>query len=458
MNHYDAIIIGTGQAGPSLAERLAKANQRVAVIERAAFGGACVNNGCTPTKTLIATAYVARLAQRAAEYGLVIDRPVRVDMARVKARKDELVGRSTKSIGNWLRSLPNTTVYSGHARFVDGHTITVGLDPLTADRIFIDVGARPHVPNLPGLEQVSYLTSESMMDIDTLPEHLLIVGGGYVGLEFAQMYRRFGSKVTIIEMTPRLIGNEDPDVSDALRDILASEDIEIRLNAKCVALEATRSGARLSLDCATGARTVEGTHVLIAVGRVPNTDDLGLREAGIETDSRGYIKVDEALMTSVQNVYAMGDCNGRGTFTHTAYNDYEIVADNLLNGTNRRVSDRIPIYALFTDPPLGRVGMSEAEARAAGHQILTGQMPMTQVARARERGETQGFMKVLVDAKSKQILGAAILGVGGDEVVHSLVDAMYGHLPYTVVQHGVRIHPTVSELIPTVLGELTPRA
>ena len=386
----------------------------------------------------------------------MIDRPIRVDMARVKARKDELVNRSTKSIEKWLRSLPNTTVYSGHARFVDGHTITVGLDPLTADRIFIDVGARPYIPNLPGLAQVSYLTSDSMMDIDALPEDLLIVGGGSVGLEFGQMYRRFGSKVTIIEMTSRLIGNEDPDVSDALRDILASEDIEIRLNAKCVALEATRSGARLSLDCA-GATTVEGTHVLIAVGRVPNTDELGLREAGIETDSRGYIKVDEALMTSVENVYALGDCNGRGTFTHTAYNDYEIVADNLLNGTNRKVSDRIPIYALFTDPPLGRVGMTEAVARAAGHELLIGQMPMAQVARARERGETQGFMKVLVDAKSKQILGAVILGVGGDEVVHSLVDAMYGHLPYTVVQHGVRIHPTVSELIPTVLSELTPR-
>jgi len=457
MNRYDAIIIGTGQAGPSLAEQLAKANQRVAIIERGAFGGNCVNSGCTPTKTLIATAYVARLAQRAAEYGLMIDRPIRVDMARVKARKDELVNRSTKSIEKWLRSLPNTTVYSGHARFVDGHTITVGLDPLTADRIFIDVGARPYIPNLPGLAQVSYLTSDSMMDIDALPEDLLIVGGGSVGLEFGQMYRRFGSKVTIIEMTSRLIGNEDPDVSDALRDILASEDIEIRLNAKCVALEATRSGARLSLDCA-GATTVEGTHVLIAVGRVPNTDELGLREAGIETDSRGYIKVDEALMTSVENVYALGDCNGRGTFTHTAYNDYEIVADNLLNGTNRKVSDRIPIYALFTDPPLGRVGMTEAVARAAGHELLIGQMPMAQVARARERGETQGFMKVLVDAKSKQILGAVILGVGGDEVVHSLVDAMYGHLPYTVVQHGVRIHPTVSELIPTVLSELTPQA
>jgi pyruvate/2-oxoglutarate dehydrogenase complex dihydrolipoamide dehydrogenase (E3) component len=458
MNRYDAIIIGAGQAGPSLAGRLAKAGQHVAIIERGHFGGTCVNNGCTPTKTLIASAYVARLAQRAAEYGLRIDGRVVVDMARVKARKDELVNRTSKSLESWLRSLPNTTVHVGHARFVDAHTVAVGPDTLTADRVFLDVGGRPKVPDLPGLAHVSYLTSESMMDVDSLPEHLLIVGGSYVGLEFGQMYRRFGSKVTIVEMSPRLIGREDPDVSDAVRDILAAEDIGIRLDAKCIALEAAPRGVRLRLDCAEGAPAIEGTHVLLAVGRVPNTDDLGLREAGIETDSHGYIRVDEALKTSAENVYALGDCNGRGAFTHTAYNDYEIVADNLLSAANRKVSDRIPIYGLFTDPPLGRLGTSEAEARRAGRQILIGKMPMTDIARAREKGETQGFMKVLVDANSHEILGAAILGVGGDEAVHSLVDAMYGHLPYTVVQHGVRIHPTVSELIPTVLGELAPPA
>jgi pyruvate/2-oxoglutarate dehydrogenase complex dihydrolipoamide dehydrogenase (E3) component len=456
MNSYDAIIIGTGQAGPSLAERLAKTGQRVAVIERGKFGGTCVNNGCTPTKALIASAYVARLAQRSAEYGLRSDGRTAVDMTRVKARKDELVNASTTSLESWLRSLPNITVYVGQARLVDAHTVTVGADMLTAERIFLDVGGRPRVPDLPGLRQVSWLTSESMMDVDFLPEHLLIVGGSYVGLEFGQMYRRFGSKVTIVEMGPRLIGKEDPDVSDAVRGILAAEDIDIRLDAKCIALEAAQSGVLLKLDCATGAPVIRGTHVLLAVGRVPNTDELGLRDAGIETDSRGYIKVDEELRTSAPNVYALGDCNGRGAFTHTAYNDYEIVADNLLNGANRRVSDRIPIYGLFTDPPLGRVGLSEAEARRAGYQMLIGRMPMTDVARAREKGETQGFMKVLVDANSKQILGAAILGVGGDEAVQSLVDAMYGHLAYTVVQHGVRIHPTVCELIPTVLGELAP--
>jgi len=377
-------------------------------------------------------------------------------MARVKARKDALVERSTSSLAQWLSGLPNISIYRGQARFVGPRTVAVGGETLTAERVFINVGGRPYVPDLPGVRQVRFLTSESMMDVDFLPEHLLIVGGSYVGLEFGQMYRRFGSRVTIIEMAPRLVAREDPDVSDAIRDILAAEDIEIRLDARCLTLASAPEGVRVDLECAEGAPNVAGTHVLLAVGRVPNTDDLGLREAGIDSDARGYIKVDETLTTSAQNVYALGDCNGHGAFTHTAYNDYEIVADNLLNGANRKVSDRIPIYGLFIDPPLGRLGRTEAEARKAGYDILVGRMPMKDVARAREKGETQGFMKVLVDAGSKQILGAAILGVEGDEAVHSLVDAMYGHLPYTVVQHGVRIHPTVSELIPTMLGELTP--
>jgi pyruvate/2-oxoglutarate dehydrogenase complex dihydrolipoamide dehydrogenase (E3) component len=455
MNRYDAIIIGTGQAGPSLAERLAGSGMQVAVIERGRFGGTCVNNGCTPTKTLIASAYAAHMARRAADYGVETG-AVKVDMPQVKARKDALVERSTSSLEKWLSTLPNVHVFRGQARFVGSRTVAVGAETLTAERVFIDVGGRPYVPELPGVRQVPYLTSESMMDVDFVPAHLLIVGGSYVGLEFGQMYRRFGSRVTIIEMAPRLVHREDPEVSEAIRDILAAEGIEIRLDARCLALESAPEGVRVKVDCSAGAPSVPGTHVLLAVGRAPNTDGLGLREAGIETDAHGYVKVDETLATSAQNVYALGDCNGRGAFTHTAYNDYEIVADNLLNGAHRKVSDRIPIYALFTDPPLGRLGRTEAEARQEGYDILIGRMPMTDVARARERGETQGFMKVLVDARSKQILGAAILGVGGDEVVHSLVDAMYGHLPYTVVQHGVRIHPTVSELIPTMLGELAP--
>jgi pyruvate/2-oxoglutarate dehydrogenase complex dihydrolipoamide dehydrogenase (E3) component len=453
MSRYDAIIIGAGQAGPSLTDRLARAGMRVAIIERGRFGGTCVNNGCTPTKTLIASAHVAHQARRAADYGLQVG-AVKVDMARVKARKDAVVEGSRSSLEQWLRSLANVTVYQGQARFVDAHTVKVGSDALEAERVFIDVGGRPSVPNMPGVDQVSYLTSESMMDIDFVPEHLIVIGGSYVGLEFGQMYRRFGSRVTIVEMAPRLIGREDPEVSDAVKDILAAEDIQIRLDAKCIALEAAKEGITIKLECSSGPETVTGSHVLLAVGRTPNTNDLGLPEAGIEIDARGYIRVDDMLKTSAANVYALGDCNGRGAFTHTAYNDYEIVADNLLNGTHRKVTDRIAIYGLFTDPPLGRLGLSETEARHAGHDLLVARMPMSAVARAREKGETQGFMKMVVDAKTQRLLGAAILGVEGDEAVQTLVDAMYAQLPYTAVTHGVRIHPTVSELVPTVLEEL----
>jgi pyruvate/2-oxoglutarate dehydrogenase complex dihydrolipoamide dehydrogenase (E3) component len=456
MTTYDAIIIGTGQAGPSLAARLAKAGMRVAIIERGRFGGTCVNTGCTPTKTLIASAEIAHAARRAAEYGIRLAGPAEVDMARVKARKDAVVDHSAQSLEKWLRSLANVTVYQGSARLLDARTVAVGADSLSAERIFLDVGGRPYVPKLPGVDRVPYLTSDAMMAVDFVPEHLIVVGGSYVGLEFGQMYRRFGSKVTVVEMGSRLVGREDADVSDAVREILAAEDIDIRLDAKCISLAPGAQGVSVSLDCADGPPGVEGSHVLLAVGRTPNTGQLGLEAAGIKTDARGYIEVDDDLMTSAHNVYALGDCNGRGAFTHTAYNDYEIVADNLLNGTKRKVTDRIPIYALFIDPPLGRVGITEVEARRAGSGVLVGKMPMSAVARAREKGETQGLMKVVVDAGSGKILGAAILGVGGDEVVQTLVDAMYARLPYTAVQHGVRIHPTVSELLPTLLGNLAP--
>jgi pyruvate/2-oxoglutarate dehydrogenase complex dihydrolipoamide dehydrogenase (E3) component len=456
VKRYDAVIVGAGQAGPSLTAELARAGMRVAIIERGKFGGTCVNDGCTPTKTQVASAYVARMARRAVDYGVEIAAPIRVDMARVKARKDVLVERSRHSIEKWLRSLTNTTVYTGHARFADAHTVKVGAESLTAERFFLDVGGRPRVPSLPGVERVPYLTNESMMDVDFLPGHLIVVGGSYVGLEFAQMYRRFGSRVTIVEMEPRLVSREDPDVSDAVRDILAAEDIEIRLQSTCVALEPAGNGIRMRIDCQVGAPVVAGTHVLLAVGRTPNTDDLGLGAAGIEVDARGYIKVNETLQTSLPHVYALGDCNGHGAFTHTAYNDYEIVADNLLHDAGRKWTDRVTAYALFTDPPLGRVGMTETEVKRAGIQALAGKRPMTRVGRAVEKGETFGFMKVVVDARSKRILGAAILGTTGDEVVHSLLDVIYAGLPYTAVERGVRIHPTVSELIPTLLGELQP--
>jgi pyruvate/2-oxoglutarate dehydrogenase complex dihydrolipoamide dehydrogenase (E3) component len=456
MKRYDAIVIGTGQSGPALAARLDQNGQRVAIIERGNFGGTCVNNGCTPTKTLIASAHAAHLARRAHDYGVQLEGPVKVDMARVKARKDGVVGKSRESVEKWMRSLSRATVYTGQGRFVDAHTVRVGNDTLKAERVFINVGARAQVPKMPGLDRVPYLTNESVMDVDFVPQHLVVVGGSYVGLEFGQMYRRFGSRVTIVEMGKRLIGREDPDVSDAVKDILAAEDIAIRVDAECISFRPRKDGVEMGLECVEGAPTVTGTHVLLAVGRTPNTDDLGLAAAGIETDERGYIRVDDELRTSASNVYALGDCNGHGAFTHTSYNDYEIVADNLLNGAKRKVTDRVQIYALYIDPPLGRIGMTEAEARKNNLEVLIGKRPMTRVSRAIEKGETQGFMKVMVDASSKRILGAAILGVGGDEVVQTLVDAIYAKLPYTAVQHGVRIHPTVSELIPTVLEDLKP--
>jgi pyruvate/2-oxoglutarate dehydrogenase complex dihydrolipoamide dehydrogenase (E3) component len=461
---YDAIIIGTGQAGPFLAARLAKAGMKVAIAERTRFGGTCVNTGCTPTKTLVASAYAAHLARRAADYGVAIGDAggaggaggVRVDMKKVKARKDAIVERSTKGVERGLRSLENCTVYQGHARFVSRREVSVGSERLAAERIFVNVGGRPAIPALPGLGEVDYLTSSSMMDLDFLPRHLVIVGGGYVGLEFGQMFRRFGSEVTIVEMAPRLIAHEDEDVSAAIKDILELEGIAVRLGAKCIRTAAMGDGVAVGVDCASGAPEVHGSHLLLAVGRRPNTDDLGLSDAGVAQDPRGYIVVDDELRTNVPGIWALGDCNGRGAFTHTAYDDYEIVAANLLDGGSRRLSDRIPAYALFIDPPLGRVGMSVAEARRAGRRVLVGRRPMTRVSRAVEKGETLGFMKVLVDADSKEILGGAILGTGGDEAVHCVLDAMYARAPYTVLRQAVHIHPTVAELIPTVLGELEP--
>ena len=456
--HFDAIIIGTGQAGPPLAARFAAAGMTVAIIERHKFGGTCVNTGCIPTKTLVASAYAAHVARRGAEYGFAVNGDVRVDMKRVKARKDEVSGRSNRGVEEWLRGLKNCTVIQGHARFQSSRTVVVNDEVLQADKIFINVGGRASVPAMPGIQDVPFLTNSSMMDVDFLPEHLVIVGGSYIGLEFGQMYRRFGSEVTIVEMGPRLIGREDEDVSEAVRQILGAEGIQIQLNAKCISLAKRDSRIAVGMGCDEGPPEVVGTHVLLAVGRTPNTSDLGLERAGVATDERGYIIVDDQLQTSAPGIWALGDCNGRGAFTHTSYNDYEIVADNLLNGDHRRVSDRIQTYALFTDPPLGRCGMTDAEIRKSGRAALATKHPMSRVSRAVEKGETQGFIKITVDAETKHILGAAILGTGGDEVVHVLLDVMYAKAPYTVVQRAMHIHPTVSELIPTMLGALQPLA
>jgi pyruvate/2-oxoglutarate dehydrogenase complex dihydrolipoamide dehydrogenase (E3) component len=477
---FDAIIIGTGQAGPALAHRLAKAGMTVAVVERHRFGGTCVNTGCTPTKAMVASAYAAHLARQGGDFGF--DLPgagdggkggdggkdgghgagdgsgggVRVDLKRVMARKDRIVHESASGVEKGLRQEPGCTVVEGHARFTAPHEVSVGDARLRAPRIFVNVGGRARVPDLPGLDGVPYLTNTSILALTELPRHLVIVGGSYIGLEFGQMFRRFGSAVTIVEMAPRLLGKEDEDVSAAIADILTGEGVELRLGSRCIQVAAHPEGVAVTSACAGGKPEVHGSHLLLAVGRRPNTDDLGLDAAGVATDEHGYIVVDDQLRTGVDGVWALGDCNGKGAFTHTAYNDFEIVAANLLDDEPRRVSDRIVTYGLFIDPPLGRAGMTEAEVRRSGRQALVGSRPMSRVSRAIEKGDTRGLMKVLVDAESRQILGAAVLGVGGDEAVQCALDVMYAKAPCTTLRRAVHIHPTVAELLPTVLGDLKP--
>lgn len=456
IHNYDAIVIGGGQAGPSLAARFAAAGKSVAIIERHLFGGTCVNTGCTPTKTLIASARIAYDMRRAHDYGVELPTAgVGVDMRAVHARKERIVGASRAALENWIRGMRTCTVYKGHARFESAQSIRVDEEVLTSEQIFINVGGRPRIPVYPGIGNVRFLTSSSLLELEELPAHLVIVGGSYVGLEFAQMYRRFGSDVTVIEKEPRLLSREDVEVAAAIQTALEAEGIQIRLGAECIQLAHDAQSVTANVLCSVGSPQITGSHVLIAVGRVPNTDDLGLEKAGVETGHSGFIKVDDELRTNVPGIWALGDCNGKGAFTHTAYNDYEIAAANLFEGNpRRRLSDRIPCYALFVDPPLGRVGLTERDALAQGHAIRIGSRPMTRVARAVEKGETQGLMKVVVDARSNLILGASILGVGADEAIHSIIDVMAAKVPYTTLQNTVHIHPTVSELIPTILGEL----
>jgi pyruvate/2-oxoglutarate dehydrogenase complex dihydrolipoamide dehydrogenase (E3) component len=454
MPEFDAIIIGTGQAGPSLAHRLAGAGQRVAIVERHRFGGTCVNTGCTPTKALVASAYAAHLARRAGEFGVSVPGPVTVDIKKVKERKDYVLGFSTRGVERGLRSNPMISVYQGHARFVSSSSVAVGNETLHAPKIFINVGGRAFVPDIPGLGEVGYFTNGTMLDVDFVPPHLIVIGGSYIGLEFAQIFRRFGSEVTVIEMAPRLIPREDEDTSAAVADILKAEGVALHLGAHGLKVAKRGREIAVGLDTTDGIDEIVGSHLLIAVGRRPNTDDLDLDKAGVATDKRGFIEVDDQLRTSVPGIWALGDCNGRGAFTHTSYNDFEIVAANLLDNDPRSVSDRIVAYNLYTDPPLGRVGLTEAEVRKSGRPALMAKMAMEDVSRAFEKGETQGFMKVLVDAETKQFLGASILGVGGDEIIHSILDLMYAKAPCTVMQRAVHIHPTVSELLPTMLGDL----
>ncbi len=452
---FDVLIIGAGQAGPAIAERCSREGLKTAVIERHHVGGTCVNTGCYPTKTLVASARAVRQAQRGAEYGFDIT-DLRVDMARVKARKDAIVMKSRTSVEAWITGMPNTELIRGHARFVAPSVLEVNGRRLTASKIFINVGGRALRPALPGIDDVKTLDNVSILELDTVPEHLVIVGGSYIGLEFAHLMRRLGAQVTVVERSPRLVPREDEDVSAEIQSILEAEGVRFELGAECISLApAEKNGIRVGASCSSG-DSVVGTHVLLAVGRVPNTDDLGLETGGIRTDEHGYIVVDDQCRTNADGVWAVGDCNGRGAFTHTAWNDHEIVVANLFDNDPRRISDRIPCYALFIDPPLGRIGMSEAQAKASGKRLLTAKRAMQRVGRAVESGETQGFMKVIVDADTNRLLGASILGMNGDEVVHSLLDVMAANQPYTAISRTVHIHPTVTELVPTLLQSLEP--
>ncbi|MDY8135131.1 FAD-containing oxidoreductase [Aquimarina sp. 2201CG5-10] len=454
MEKFDAIIIGTGQAGPSLAARCAAEGLKTAIIEKGKFGGTCVNDGCTPTKTMVASAKVAHVARRAAEFGVNINGEISVDMKKVKARKDTIVNQSNTGLEKWLKNTENLTVYEGHARFENNHTIKVNDQLLYADKIFINVGGRARVPD--EYKDVNALTNTDMMNLDYVPEHLIIIGGSYIGLEFGQMFKRFGSKVTIVEKGDRLVKREDQDVSDEIKKILELEDINLRLGATCLSGKMENDKVVVQVDCQNGDPTVKGSHLLLAVGRIPNTDDLGLENTDVILNTRGFIETDDTLKTNVEGIWALGDCNGKGAFTHTAYNDFEIVAANLFDNDPRKVSDRIPCYGLYIDPALARIGMTEEQVRASGKKALITTRTMKRIARAKEKGESHGFLKILVDAETKKILGASILGIEGDEIIHSLLDIMYADAPYTVISRAVHIHPTVSELIPTALHDLKP--
>ncbi len=454
METYDAIVIGTGQAGPSLAARCASEGLKTAVIEKHKFGGTCVNTGCTPTKAMVASARAAYVARRGNEFGVEINGDIQVNLKKVKARKDKLIHNSTKGVESWLRETKNLTVIEGHARFTDNHTIQVGNRLLTANKIIINTGARAFVP--PAFREVDYMTNAEILELEEVPEHLIIIGGSYIGLEFGQMFRRFGSNVTIIEQGEEIIGREDPSTSKTVRNILEQEGVMFRLNSKCIS--ATQSGKEITVnvDCTRGPSQITGSHLLVATGRRPNSDDLGLEFTDIQTDERGYIKTNDVLQTSLNGVWALGDVNGKGAFTHTAYNDFEIVAANLFDNDHRKVSDRILNYALYTDPPLSHIGMYEHEARKSDKNVLIGYREMSRIARAKERSETKGFIKILVDTDTERILGATIVGIDGDEIIHSLLDVMYADKPYTVISRAVHIHPTISELIPTILQNLKP--
>lgn len=453
---FDAIVIGAGQAGPALTARMAKEGWKIAVIERHLFGGTCVNVGCTPTKALVASARAIHMARRGEEFGFTVGGDVRADFKRIMQRKNDIVAPSNKGVESWMKGTAGVTVFEGHGRLESPTTVSVGEELLEAPRIFLNVGARARVPELPGIHDVPYLTNSGILDLQSLPEHLLIVGGSYIGLEFAQIFRRFGSKVTVIEIRDRLLPSEDEQVSSSIMELLEAEGIAFRMQAECVALSAVGNAIEVGVECPVGPPSVRGSHVLLAMGRTPNTHDLGLDEAGVKAEKRGAIPVDDVCRTNVPGIWALGECNGRGGFTHTAYNDFEIVAADLFDEEPRSIARRVFCSALYTDPPLARIGMNERQVRASGRKALVAERPMIKVTRAREQSETYGFMKVWIDAETKRFLGATIFGANGDEIIHSILDAMYADAPYTAISRAVHIHPTISELIPTMLHGARP--
>jgi len=441
---FDAVVIGSGQGGNPLCQRLADQGWNVALVERAHLGGTCINTGCTPTKTMVASAQVAHYARNATRWGVHAS-DVRVDLPAIVERKNKVVASFRARQERRVAERKTLRLYRGHARFLSAHQLQVGDEVIEGERVFIDTGTRPEIPRLPGLDSVPYLTNATLMELRGLPEHLLILGGGYIGLEFGQMFRRFGSEVTIVHRGDRLLSREDPDLADALLKVLEAEGVKFLLNAQTTAAKTPAGKILLEVESAKGSINLAGSHLLVATGRRPNTDDLDLDKAGVEIDARGYVKVNSRLETNVPGIWALGDVKGGPAFTHISYNDYQIIYGNLIEGKNLTTEDRYIPYAVFTDPQFGRVGITEQEARASGRKLKIGTYPMANVARAIERDETAGFMKIIVDAETDHILGAAILGTEGGELIQILGALILANAPYTVLKGAVFIHPTLAE-------------
>jgi pyruvate/2-oxoglutarate dehydrogenase complex dihydrolipoamide dehydrogenase (E3) component len=454
MKEFEHIIIGTGQATGTLLSRLITTGDKIAVIEGYKVGGSCVNYGCTPTKTLVASAKAIYKAKQGDFYGFETGK-IKLNYSRIKERMNEIRNGSSNGLRNWIESSENVTFINEMASFVSNKTLKVGTENVKGNKIYINTGATPFVPPIRGINEVEWLDSEGLLDLEHLPKHLIIIGGGYIGMEYSQIYRRFGAKVTVIQRNEQVMPREDKDVADEIQAFLEEEGVKIYCNSNAKSVLQEDGFIKLEIEYNNQLKTITGSHLLIATGRKPAIDQLKLKSAGINTDTKGYIEVNNYCQTNVDNVYALGDVNGKGAFTHTSVNDAEIVIDHLFGGT-RKISDRIPIYGLFTDPPMGKIGMSENEALRKGHKILKAKLPMKKISRAKEMGETKGFAKIIVDAETDLFLGITILGSGGDEIINMFAAIMYSRIPCHQYRKVVLVHPTVSELMPWALDELKP--